>query len=90
VARRKHPNKDIEASIRYAERHGWRLEKPGNSAHAFGSLLCPHNDATCRNGLFCRTSIYGTPRNAENYAKQIKRRVDKCRHQALLPDEQHR
>lgn len=76
--RPKHPNKDIEKAIKYAEAKGWRYryQSSGNSAHAWGRLLCPFED---RDGH--SVSIWSTPRSTENHAKQIKRVVDNCEHQ---------
>ncbi len=73
--RKRHPKKDIEAAIEYAEHHGWRFQKVGNSAHAWGRLLCPLHE---RGG--CSMSVYSTPRNALVHARQIRRRVDMCPH----------
>ncbi|NNM60388.1 MAG: hypothetical protein HKM04_11330 [Legionellales bacterium] len=42
--RPRHPSKEIEAAIQYAEERGWRYKKTGNSAHAWGRLLCPHQE----------------------------------------------
>ncbi|RPH93075.1 MAG: hypothetical protein EHM68_16225 [Lysobacterales bacterium] len=81
MARKKHPNKAIEGSIRYAERHGWTLKPAGKSAHAFGILKCPHNDRDCRCGVFCQASIWSTPRSPEAMARQIRRMVANCIHQ---------
>jgi hypothetical protein len=39
--RPKHPNKDLEALLRYAEAQKWRADKPG----AYFRLLCPK---TCK------------------------------------------
>ncbi len=72
---KKHPNKTIAAAIRYAEKHGWQVQEPGRSAHAWGHLLCPAN---MRGG--CRMSVWSTPRNPENHARQIRATVDKCKH----------
>ena len=41
LVRPKHPNKDIERAIQYAESKNWRYASTGNSAHAWGRLLCP-------------------------------------------------
>lgn len=71
-----HPNKEIEAAIKYAESKGWRYKAPGKSAHAWGRLLCSLAD---RDG--CQMSVWSTPKNPENYAKQIRREADKCAHQ---------
>jgi len=73
--RKSHPNKEIEAAIQYAEKHGWRYKSAGNSAHAWGRLLCP---LSTRDG--CAMSVWSTPRNSQNHAIQIRRSVDKCPH----------
>lgn len=73
--RKKHPNKEIEESIRYAETNGWRYRETGGSAHAWGRLMCPLNN---REG--CIMSIWSTPRCSENHAKQIYRNVKSCPH----------
>lgn len=39
--RPRHPNKDIEQALKYAESKGWRYQESGNSAHAWGRILCP-------------------------------------------------
>jgi hypothetical protein len=41
MKRVKHPNKEIGAAIVYAEQNGWVFKNTGNSAHAWGKLLCP-------------------------------------------------
>jgi hypothetical protein len=78
--RRLHPKKEIEAVLAYAEKQGW-LVQPGKSngrGHAWGRMYCPYNDATCRCGEFCITSIWSTPRSAANHAYVLKRVVDNC------------
>ena len=75
MARPRHPNKEIEEAIAYAESKGWRNKASGGSAHAWGRLLCPE---TTREG--CQLSIWSTPKNASNHAKQILRRVENCPH----------
>jgi hypothetical protein len=70
----RHPNKEIEAAIQYAESNGWRVvQTPGG--HNWGYMLCPHE---ARDG--CRKAIYSTPRNPENHAKSIRSAVDGCPH----------
>ena len=76
MARARHPKKEIEAAIRYAEANGWRVAVGGS--HAWGKLYCPYNDAECRCGEFCITSIWSTPRNPGNYARKLRRVVDNC------------
>lgn len=82
--RAKHPNKEIEAAIQYAIKNGWRYRHAGNSAHAWGRLLCPLED---REG--CSMSIWSTPKNAENHAKQIKRNVKSCPHEKRIVNEEN-
>ncbi len=73
--RKKHADKLIERAIVFAEEQGWRYQKVGHSAHAWGRLRCP---LPTREG--CAMSIWSTPRNAETHAKQIIRRVKQCPH----------
>lgn len=76
MARARHPSKEIEAALRFAERRGWHIEVGGS--HAWGRMLCPANDPACRCGEFCITSIWSTPRNTSNHANQLRRIVEKC------------
>lgn len=74
--RAKHPKAEIEAAIKHAEQHGWRIKVGGS--HAWGQMFCPFNDQECRCGDFCRFSINSTPRSASAHARQIRRVVDNC------------
>lgn len=76
MPRKKHPKRDVENALQYAEAKGWRIEVGGS--HAWGKMYCPHNDNNCRCGEFCITSIWSTPQNPANHAKQIRRVVDHC------------
>ena len=73
--RPKHPNKEIERAIQYAESKGWRYFPSGQSAHAWGRLLC---FLESREGH--SMSVWSTPKSAENHARQIRRNVDSCEH----------
>ena len=73
--RTKHPDKEIESAIVYAEDNGWKYKDSGKSAHAWGRLLCPLHT---REGH--QLSIWSTPRSPYNHAKQIQRQVDNCKH----------
>lgn len=73
--RPKHPNKEIEGAVRYAELYGWWYKKSGDSAYAWGRMLCPLN---LREG--CAMSIWSSPRDPYQHADQIKRRVGLCPH----------
>ncbi len=76
MTRKKHPNKDIENALKYAEAQGWLVETGGS--HAWGQMKCPYNDKECRCGEFCRASIWSTPKSPTNHARQIRRVVDNC------------
>lgn len=80
MARPTHPNPAIEAAIQGAEAAGWRYKAAGNSAHAWGRLLCPLED---RSG--CQMSIWSTPRDPWAHARQIERRVRNCPHKGMTP-----
>lgn len=81
MSRARHPNKAAESALVYAEVHGWRV-KPA-SGHAWGRMYCPFNDQDCRCGEFCIVSVWSTPRNADNHARQLRRVVDHCSAGAL-------
>jgi hypothetical protein len=76
MTRNRHPKKEVEEAIRYAEEFGWQIEVGGS--HAWGKMKCPYNEKECRCGKFCIASISSTPRNAANHAKQIRKVVDNC------------
>lgn len=76
MSRKRHTDKDIEAALAHAETEGWRIEP--RSGHAWGRMYCPYNDQECRCGEFCVASIWSTPKNPGNHAKQIRRIVDNC------------
>ena len=78
MARHRHPNKEIEAAVKHAEDRGWRVFSGGSHAHWF--LYCPEQN---RNG--CRVPVYLTPRDPENHAKRVRRRIDGCPHQRGEP-----
>lgn len=72
----KHPNKEIDAAISYAITNGWHVKQGGS--HAWGQMKCPFNNKDCRCGEFCRVSIWSTPKNPVNHAKQLRKVVDRC------------
>lgn len=84
MARPKHPKKEIEKALRFAEQHGWRLLVGG--AHAWGKLYCPYNDSDCRCGEFCITCVWSTPRNTANHAKALRKVVEKCARRSGFDD----
>jgi hypothetical protein len=71
VARPRHPNKEIENAVTYAESKDWRWRKL--TGHGWGELLCPMNN---REG--CRVFVYQTPKSPEGAARSIVRAVERC------------
>lgn len=69
----RHPNKHIQEAIDYAISKGWVIVESGNSAHAYAKLRC--GTGGHREHMM---SIWSTPGNPENHAKQITRMVDRC------------
>lgn len=69
---KRHPNKHIREAIEYAVTHGWDVVDVGKSAHAFCRLRClaGHTEH--------QMSIWSTPRNPENHARQILHKVKQC------------
>jgi len=80
VSRASHAKKEIEETLRYAESCGWRIEAR-HGGHCWGRMYCPYNDEQCRCGNFCVVSIWSTPRDAGNHAKDLRRVVDNCARQ---------
>src|SRR5579864_1228606 len=73
MARPVHPDKDIEAAVRFAEANGWHYEP--SSGHPWGRLLCQG----AQRGA-CMMSVWSTPRNPYFHARLIRRRVNACPH----------
>ncbi len=70
VARGRHPKKEVAQALEYAEEHGWDIEMT-SGGHRWGVARC---------GQGCSLSIWSTPKNAGNHAKDIWRAVDRCPH----------
>lgn len=76
MPRSRHSKKEIEEALAYVEKLGWRIEE--SNGHAWGKIFCPNNDPECRCGDYCITSIWSTPRDPANHARQIRRVADNC------------
>lgn len=76
VHKKNHPDKEIEMAIGHAEAHNWRVIE--RSGHAWGSQTCPQNSDNCRCGQFYQMSVWSTPKNAGNHARQLRQKVDGC------------
>jgi hypothetical protein len=73
--RKRHPHKEIEKVVAYAESLDWRVIE--GSGHAWAYLYCPRAD---RSG--CKVGVWSTPKNPENHARQVRRQVDSCPHRS--------
>jgi len=76
MARKRHPGKEIEMALRYAESHGWLVVTGGH--HAWGKMYCPKNLLMCRCGDFCLTCIWSSSKNVHHHARALRRVVDNC------------
>lgn len=77
--RNKHPNKEIEEALKYAEKKHWRIEN--SKGHPFAQMYCPNvgcKEKCESNGKWCRVGIWSTPRNPANHARDLKKIVDRC------------
>lgn len=74
MARDRHPKKELEAVVGYAESKGWTA-RPGQR-HAKFKLYCRHHD---RDG--CIVSVWSTPADVDNHAAAVKRAIDRCPHE---------
>lgn len=72
MARKRHPVKEIEAAVRYAESNGWTVVASGSSAHSWAKLRCP--------GDCPQRSVWSTPSNPAGHARQVRAFVDRCPH----------
>jgi hypothetical protein len=73
MGRLRHPNKDIEAAVQYAEQAGWHVKM--SKGHAWGRLFCA---SATRFG--CIVSVWSTPCSPHNHARHIRKQVDSCPH----------
>lgn len=73
--RTKHPKKDVERALTFAEEHGW-LVRPTASGHRWGEMTCGYADLDR-----CRVSIWSTPKNPGNHANRLRQKVRNCPHQ---------
>lgn len=70
--RDRHPKKDVEKSVQYAEEHHFVVEVVYHG-HVWGVLRCKSR--------ICILRVAGTPKNEGNEAQRIRRFVDRCEHE---------
>ena len=70
MARPAHPTKEIDEALDYAASKDWTIEKVDPVLmHGADEVPLPHEVDGCQ------VSIYSTPRNPQNHAKQLKRAI---------------
>ncbi|MDE0179113.1 MAG: hypothetical protein OXP36_11005 [Gammaproteobacteria bacterium] len=74
MARARHPRKEVEKALADAESAGWTVIST-SAGHRWGYMLCSE---ASRSG--CRVSIWSTPKNSGNHAKQLRRALHRCQH----------
>ena len=89
MPRERHPEKDVEAALREAERLGWTVVKRNGKGHAWGLLRCPLPTDDCRCGKFCQMSISSTPQNAGSHAAKLIGKVRGCTNPVQDEDDGH-
>ncbi|MDQ6898903.1 MAG: hypothetical protein M3072_05245 [Candidatus Dormibacteraeota bacterium] len=67
--RSRHPKKEVETSLQYAENRGCRVEQRPGRGHAWGVVYC----AACP-----QIWVWSTPTNPGNHAERIRKEVDRC------------
>jgi len=67
--------KEVEDALTEAERAGWTVI-PTSSGHRWGVMRCGE---ASRSG--CQVSIWSTPRNPGNHARQLCRALERCPHE---------
>jgi hypothetical protein len=73
MARRpRHPKKEVEGALAYAEAHGWTVTTRPGHGHAWGIARCSES---------CVAWVWSTPRSPDNHARDIRHAVDRCEHQ---------
>ncbi len=75
MARDRHSKKELEALVQYAEQRGWEVRQ--GQRHAKFKLYCKHHD---RDG--CKVSVWGTPTDVDDHARDLRRAIDRCPHLA--------
>jgi len=71
VPRRRHPKKDIEAALRFAEAAGWIVEEI-HRGHRWGIVRCPTGADV--------VAVWSTPRDPATLGKRIRQQVERCPH----------
>lgn len=80
AGRTRHPKKDVERVLRFAEEQGWSVVAT-QGGHRWGEMVCAHEGREA-----CRYSVWSTPKNAGNHANRLRQHVRNCPHQLPFSD----
>ena len=78
MPRRRHPDRDVENALKYAEQHGWRIHVLSGHAHAWGRMYWPDECMRCGRPRHRMLSVASTLRNAPDHAADLRRSVRRC------------
>jgi len=80
MARKRHPTKEIEDALKKLEELGWSVQPAkGQRSHSGGFVLCPAKlRNACRDAVFCRMSVWSTPRDPRGHARELLRKAQGC------------
>ena len=80
MTRKRHPIKEIEDALKKLEELGWSVQAAkGQRSHSWGFVLCPAKlRNACRDGVFCRMSVWSTPRDPRGHARELLRKAQGC------------
>ena len=80
MARKRHPIKEIEDALKKLEELGWSVQPAkGQRSHSWGFVLCPAKlRSACRDAVFCRMSVWSTPRDPRGHARELLRKAQGC------------
>jgi hypothetical protein len=67
MTRRRHPKKDVEKALQYAEERRCEVRPDSGKKH-WGWIIAPNGEEFC---------VYSTPQNPSGHAKRIRSWVDK-------------
>jgi len=73
TGRPRHPKKEVEDAVRFAESRGWVVTMRGGG-HAWGVLRCGSGSGAGH----CQVWVFSTPSDPGTHAKKIVRQVLDC------------
>jgi hypothetical protein len=73
--RDRHPAKEVEAALRYAEERGWVVVRATGHTHVWAMIYCCGRSGDGG----CKKTVSSTPRNPGAFARDIRREVERCR-----------